>query len=263
MFSAFTDIFENALRKCVQKRKVFIRNDKNELWLRKKWISAETMKLSEKMRLNMDPNDVNYQKVHIQFLDNFEENRFQDQLKVFNNLESDKDKWNFINEARNCKKTKTETNSLRNSFGDLVTDQTKIANLLNYRFSKLGDYLGKQKPYIENSHDSKTSAPFTFHPISLYECKRHLKTLNKNKPKGPSNIPAWALKDCLNIIAEPLCFLINAFIEESKFPNHLKSAFVIPIFKKGDCENPINYRPTSITPALAKLFEKVLHEQVS
>ena len=127
---------------------------------------------------------------------NFEENRFQDQIKVFNNLESDKNNWNFINEARNCMKPKTEINSLRNSFGDLVTDQTKIANLLNYRFSKLGDYLGKQKPYTENSHDSKTSAPFTFHPISLYECKRHLKTLNKNKPRGPSNIPAWALKDC-------------------------------------------------------------------
>ena len=70
-----------------------------------------------------------YQKVHIQFLDNFEENRWQDQIKVFNNLESDKDKWTFINEARNCKKTKTEINSF--SFGDLVTDQTKIADLLN------------------------------------------------------------------------------------------------------------------------------------
>ena len=38
---------------------------------------------------------------------------------------------------------------------------------------------------------------------------------------------------------------------------------MIPIYKKGDCENPINYRPISITPALAKLFEKVLHEQIS
>ena len=56
----------------------------------------------------MDPNDVNYQKTHCQFLDIIEEFRFQDQMKVFNNLESDKDKWNFINEARNCKKTKTE-----------------------------------------------------------------------------------------------------------------------------------------------------------
>ena len=92
MFSAFTDIFEDGLGKCVQKRNVFIRNDKNEQWLHKKWITAETMKLYDKMRLNMDPNDVNYQKVHNQFLDNFEENRYQDQIKVFNNLESDKDK---------------------------------------------------------------------------------------------------------------------------------------------------------------------------
>ena len=104
----------------------------------------------------MDPNDVNYQKGHNQFLDNFEGNRFQDQIKVFDNLESDKDKWNFINEARNCKKTKTEINNLRNSFGDLVTDQTKIANLLNYRCSKLGDYLGKQKPYTEKLRHLKT-----------------------------------------------------------------------------------------------------------
>ena len=87
--------------------------------------------------------------------------------------------------------------------------------------------------------------------------------MNKNKPIGLSKIPAWALKDCLNIIAEPLCFLINSFIEESRFPKHLKSAFVIPILKKGDCENAINHRPISITPALAKLFEKVLHEQIS
>ena len=55
MFSALTDIFENALRKCVQKRKVFIRNDKNELWLHKKMITVETMKLYDKIRLNMDP----------------------------------------------------------------------------------------------------------------------------------------------------------------------------------------------------------------
>ena len=99
--------------------------------------------------------------------------------------------------------------SLRNSFGDIITYQTKIANLLNRRFSKFGEYLGKQKPYTESTHGSKTSSPFTFHPISLYECKRHLKTLNKNKPIGSSNIPAWTLKDCLNIIAEPLFFKLK------------------------------------------------------
>ena len=92
---------------------------------------------------------------------------------------------------------------------------------------------------------------------------RHIQNHRKKQTHRPSNKPAWALKVCLNIIAEPLCFLFNALIEESKFPNHLKSAFVIPIFRKGDCENPVNYRPISITPASSKLLEKVLHEQIS
>ena len=86
---------------------------------------------------------------------------------------------------------------------------------------------------------------------------------NARKPLGPSKVPAWALKDCLNILAEHLCDLVNTFIQEGRFPNHLKQAFVIPIYKKGDCEDPSNNRPISITAALAKIFEKVLREQMS
>ena len=57
---------------------------------------------------------------------------------------------------------------------------------------------------------------------------------------GPSNIPAWALKDSISVIAEHLCFLINAFLNEDKFPIDLKQAHVCPIFKKGDTEDPNN-----------------------
>ena len=66
----------------------------------------------------------------------------------------------------------------------------------------------------------------------------------------------------MNVIAEPLCYLVKTFIQDGKFPNHLKQAFVIPIFKKGDLENATNYRPISITSALAKLFEKILRQQI-
>ena len=33
------------------------------------------------------------------------------------------------------------------------------------------------------------------------------------------------------------------------------------IFKKGDSEEPSNYRPISITPALSKIFEKIMRDQ--
>ena len=75
-------------------------------------------------------------------------------------------------------------------------------------------------------------------------------------------MPAWALKDCLNVIAEPLTFLINAFLAAEKIPSHLKRAHNIPIYKKGNTEDPSNYRPKSITSASSKIFEKVIKDQI-
>ena len=57
--------------------------------------------------------------------------------------------------------------------------------------------------------------------------------------------------------------MINAFIGEGKFPEHLKQAHVKPIFKMGDNEDPDNYIPISITSSLAKVFEQILREQMN
>ena len=169
---------------------------------------------------------------------------FNDHLQfksnTFANLKTDRQKWNFINEARNSQRCKTSIPSLKNSFKDVITNQTSIANLLDNKLSKFGDYLGSFSNYIE-TFKFATKKSFKFQPISIYKSQKVLRSLNCNKPMGPSNIPAWALKDCIKIIAEPLT-LINSFLDEGCSPNHLKQAHVIPVFKNGDVEDPINYR---------------------
>ena len=47
------------------------------------------------------------------------------------------------------------------------------------------------------------------------------------------------------------------------FPDQLKLAQVIPLFKKLDPLDVKNYRPVSILPIISKVFEKVLSEQLS
>ena len=42
----------------------------------------------------------------------------------------------------------------------------------------------------------------------------------------------------------------------------LKRAHVLPLFKKDDPEDPINYRPISLTGALAKIFEILLRDEI-
>ena len=88
-----------------------------------------------------------------------------------------------------------------------------------------------------------------------------MKEWNSNKPLGPSNIPAWASKDCMNIVAEPLQFLIIAFIFEGSFPQHLEQAHITPIFKSGDAENskklPTDINHVSISKIFRESFERV------
>ena len=95
---------------------------------------------------------------------------------------------------------------------------------------------------------------FSFRFFTTFECRKALNNLNKNKPLGPSTIPARALKDGAHILAEPMCFLFSGFVKEIKFPSLLKFANITPIHKKGDTENPLNYRPISIMPALSKFL---------
>ena len=132
---------------------------------------------------------------------------------------------------------------------------------MNYRFSKLGDYLGK---HFDLSYVSipKTTQSFSFRFIITRETIKLLNSVNVQKSTGPSDVPPWALKDCSAEIAEHLTFLFNAFITESKFASQSRQDNVTPIFKKGDSEDPQNYRPICLTSVLSKPFEKILANQI-
>ena len=69
-------------------------------------------------------------------------------------------------------------------------------------------------------------------------------------------IPARLIRDAADFIARPLSHIFNLSLRTGKVPNSLKVAKVTPIYKKGDKENPGNYRPISVLPLFAKVLEK-------
>ena len=64
------------------------------------------------------------------------------------------------------------------------------------------------------------------------------------------------------LLSPILASIINNSFYSGKFPNSLKLAKVIPIFKAGDRQNVSNYRPISILPLLSKIFEKIVFTQI-
>ena len=86
------------------------------------------------------------------------------------------------------KKSIGRISCLRNSFGDLVTEHSKIPNFLNYRFSKLGDYLGQHSD-LSYVSISKTTLIFCFRFITTSKTLKLLNSVNVRKLTGTSDIP--------------------------------------------------------------------------
>ena len=66
-------------------------------------------------------------------------------------------------------------------------------------------------------------------------------------------------KQFININIEPLTHLINLSFEKGIFPNELKTARIIPLFKSGSSVDVNNYRSISILSFFSKIFEKLAY----
>ena len=60
----------------------------------------------------------------------------------------------------------------------------------------------------------------------------------------------------------PITNCVNKCISTKSFPDALKVADVIPVFRKEDPNNKANYQPISLLPIISKVFERVLFEQI-
>ena len=60
-----------------------------------------------------------------------------------------------------------------------------------------------------------------------------------------------------------MTLLTNQVLTTGVFPNKLKIAKVIPIYKKGEPTIFYNFRPTSLLPAISKVLEKIIFYQLS
>ena len=63
------------------------------------------------------------------------------------------------------------------------------------------------------------------------------------------------------VLAPSLAFLFNQSISSGIVPTEWKLARVTPIFKKGKRQDVNNYRPISIIPVVAKVFERIIYDQ--
>ena len=93
--------------------------------------------------------------------------------------------------------------------------------------------------------------------------KKIMFNISPCKSTGADDIGPRFIRDATPSIKEPLCYLINLSLNCGKFPDALKLARVTPVHKSGSKLDTGNYRPISILPTFSKIFEKIVHNQIS
>ena len=123
-------------------------------------------------------------------------------------------------------------------------DDYIIANHFNSFFTSVAGKILKNIPKAKktfNSFLTKSNTKTLFlSSTTLAKVASILKTFNLNKAIGPNSLSNEILMDLKSEISEPLSNLIYLSLNTGVFPNSLKLAKVIPVFKKSnqqECNN--------------------------
>ena len=86
--------------------------------------------------------------------------------------------------------------------------------------------------------------------------------LSKSKAASLGKISATVTRECADLICIPVCDIFNQSISLGIFPDDWKCARVTPLFKQGDRDDLYNYRPISVISVVAKVFERIVYDQL-
>jgi len=173
--------------------------------------------------------------------------------------------WKSINSLTGRKKKKCDIREIEVD-EQTISDPKIVANKFNTYFSSVASDLDSQIPASDMSPlnflgdpntNSMFASPSIAQEVITVICKL------KNSSFNHKTIPTFIFKHCSDILGQPISDMFNLTLTVGIFPECLKLARVIPIFKSGNVKALINYRPISTLPVMSKIFEKLMFSRLN
>ena len=99
--------------------------------------------------------------------------------------------------------------------------------------------------------------------LEILKIELEILKIPMGKAYGLYSCPVRILKSACYILSKPLAEIINNSVETAIFPDRLKHAKIIPIFKSTgiDETDPSNKRPISLLSIFNRIFEKIMYNR--
>ena len=182
------------------------------------------------------------------------------------NCKNIKNTWIGIKSIINIRSTSRGQPSSMLIDDNLKTNPIDIAEGFNAYFSTVAEKLLPKSTPGTKHFSEYLSQPldhnFILRSADPVEVMSIITLLDTNKGTGPYSIPGTILKSLKANLCFPLTTIINMSFATGIYPDQLKIAQVIPIFKKGDKLLVSNYRPISLLSNINKIFEKLIYSRL-
>ena len=99
-------------------------------------------------------------------------------------------------------------------------------------------------------------------PVTEEEILCLVHNAKSRKSKGHDMLDMWLVKKIIPHIVTQLKHIFNTSRQKRIFPDAMKIARVIPLFKSGDNKEFTNYMPVSLLPQFSKFLERIFHKRL-
>ena len=150
---------------------------------------------------------------------------------------------------------------------NLLTDSKSIANCFNNHFVSAGKKVQEGITKVNAKHtdylDYKYKSLLLFSPVTEGALTKLVDDLVAKTSHGFDCISNELLKRIFYSIRAPLCIVINKSLNDGAFPDNMKTARILPLFKSSDHLLCDNFRPISLLSVISKLLEKIVYKQLT
>lgn len=181
--------------------------------------------------------------------------------EIVNNTDNkSKAMWSLIN---------NEKNKCGKSFSNIELYQAnsphQTCQMFNDYFINIPKQVSQQITCNDNNApaiDKHVTNTIFLTPTDSSEVELLIKQMKNKKSTGPDEMSNVLVKLSCTALSKPLVHIINLAFSSGKFPSSLKLTKVVPVYKKGNLQDPSNYRPIALLSPFSKIFEKIIVNRI-
>ena len=181
-----------------------------------------------------------------------------------------KNTWKLLNEVMNRKMKQRNFISHFNYIDNEIYDKQEIANGFNvfvvFVVVNISPELANKIVILENNDvlqfmNDRNGNSIFLHGVNKKEMLDVIKSFANKTPTDYNGMNMFILWKITNPIVDPFLHICNISFSKGVFPDALKIARVIPLFKSGDRHVFTNYRTVSLLPEFSKIHEKLFNNR--